>query len=428
MARARKGEGKAETEAPEALASEAASEDALDPGAREEASVTAPEDAEPTGWDTSAPEAKPEEEPSHQAPPQSESSRPRRGGLLPLVLGGAIAAGLGFGTALYVLPRYWVPEAPTAELDALKNSIAEQAARIDSLSTLIEAANSDAKVADLSAAVAALDAKSASGLADFGDMVAGLDSRVASAATRLDDVEARISALEKRPVAGGAASATALEAFGREMDTLRAQMAAQNSALSEARATLAEEANRAVESVRAAAAEAARIRTESEAAARRATARAALDRIDAALMAGGALDPALADLRDAGVAIPPPLAEQGQGVPTLEALRTAFPDAARDALAASLKETAAGDTWERLLAFLRTQSGARSLTPREGTDPDAILSRAEAALAAGDLAGSISEIGGLPAEGQARMTEWVALASRRISATEAAAALAAELQ
>ncbi|WP_413855752.1 COG4223 family protein, partial [Albidovulum sp.] len=130
----------------------------------------------------------------------------------------------------------------------------------------------------------------------------------------------------------------------------------------------------------------------------------------------------------AGVAIPPPLAEQGQGVPTLEALRTAFPDAARDALAASLKETAAGDTWERLLAFLRTQSGARSLTPREGTDPDAILSRAEAALAAGDLAGSISEIGGLPAEGQARMTEWVALASRRISATEAAAALAAELQ
>ena len=142
----------------------------------------------------------------------------------------------------------------------------------------------------------------------------------------------------------------------------------------------------------------------------------------------GALDPALADLRDAGVAIPPPLAEQGQGVPTLEALRTAFPDAARDALAASLKETAAGDTWERLLAFLRTQSGARSLTPREGTDPDAILSRAEAALAAGDLAGSISEIGGLPAEGQARMTEWVALASRRISATEAAAALAAELQ
>ena len=148
----------------------------------------------------------------------------------------------------------------------------------------------------------------------------------------------------------------------------------------------------------------------------------------AALMAGGALDPALADLRDAGVAIPPPLAEQGQGVPTLEALRTAFPDAARDALAASLKETAAGDTWERLLAFLRTQSGARSLTPREGTDPDAILSRAEAALAAGDLAGSISEIGGLPAEGQARMPEGVALASRRISAPEAAAALAAELQ
>ena len=113
---------------------------------------------------------------------------------------------------------------------------------------------------------------------------------------------------------------------------------------------------------------------------------------------------------------------------SVEALRAAFPPAARDALAASLRETASGSLWDRTLAFLQTQSGARSLAPREGTDPDAILSRAEAALAAGDLEAAITEIGALPADGQARMTEWVALANRRIAATAAAAALAAELK
>ncbi len=126
--------------------------------------------------------------------------------------------------------------------------------------------------------------------------------------------------------------------------------------------------------------------------------------------------------------MPPALAEQGQGVPTLEALRAAFAPAARAALAASLKQTAGGSLWDRSLAFLRTQSGARSLTPREGADPDAVLSRAEAALAAGDPGASIAAIAALPTDGQARMAEWVALAKRRIAATAAAAALAAELE
>ena len=205
-------------------------------------------------------------------------------------------------------------------------------------------------------------------------------------------------------------------------------MAGQKTALSDTFAKVQAEAAGATETMRAAVAEADRLRTEAEEAAKRTTARAALSRIEAALTAGGVLDPALADLKGAGIEVPQALAEQGQGVPTLDALRAAFPPAARGALAASLAESAGGSLWDRTLGFLRTQSGARSLTPREGADPDAVLSRAEAALAASDLGAAIGEIGTLPADGQARMAEWVALAKRRIAATSAAAALAAEVK
>ena len=79
-------------------------------------------------------------------------------------------------------------------------------------------------------------------------------------------------------------------------------------------------------------------------------------------------------------------------------------------------------------AFLRTQVGARSLEAREGDDPDAVLSRAEAALARGDIAAALDEIATLPAVGQDAMADWVALAETRRTALAAAADLAAQLQ
>ncbi|MCB2133097.1 MAG: hypothetical protein KDE02_09510, partial [Rhodobacteraceae bacterium] len=66
----------------------------------------------------------------------------------------------------------------------------------------------------------------------------------------------------------------------------------------------------------------------------------------------------------------------------------------------------------------------RSLTPRAGDDPDAILSRADAALKAGDLAAAIDEIAALPEGGKAVMAEWVGLAQRRMAALAAVSALA----
>lgn len=401
-----------------------------------EAGEDAPEpsaelDAPPEAIAETAAAAEPEQ-PSAPGPRQETGREPppsaRRGGFLAPLLGGVVAAGLGFGAAAYVLPRVWPPQLPTAELAAVRDGLARHTAQLDTLTKSLEAMAADPAAAELAAAQAASSKKTEAELADLRDSLATLDARSGDTAARLDTVEARLTALEKRPVGGGAASATALDAFGREMEALRTEMAGQKAALADAQARVKAEADAATATMRAAVAEADRLREEAEASARRTTARAALSRIEAALSAGGALDPALADLRGAGVEVPAALAEQGQGVPTLDALRRAFPPAARDALAASLRETASGSLWQRTLAFLRTQSGARSLAPREGADPDAVLSRAEAALAAGDLGAAIADIGALPADGQARMAEWVALAKRRIAATNAAAALAAELK
>jgi hypothetical protein len=156
-------------------------------------------------------------------------------------------------------------------------------------------------------------------------------------------------------------------------------------------------------------------------------ARAAVLRLQAAIDAGGPLDAALADLAAAGVAVPPALAERAAGVPTLAMLQAAFPEAARAALAASATVPPEGGLGERLIAFLRAQTGARSLTPREGDDPDAVLSRAEAALRAGDLAAVLAALDALPETAKPALAAWRAQAEARAAAVAAAADLAATL-
>jgi hypothetical protein len=78
-------------------------------------------------------------------------------------------------------------------------------------------------------------------------------------------------------------------------------------------------------------------------------------------------------------------------------------------------------------AFLRAQLGVRSLEPREGDDADAILSRAEAALAEGRLGDALAEIETLPEGARAAMSGWAAEATARRDALAAAEALSAEL-
>jgi len=80
-----------------------------------------------------------------------------------------------------------------------------------------------------------------------------------------------------------------------------------------------------------------------------------------------------------------------------------------------------------VMAFLQDQLGVRSVAPKDGNDADAVLSRAEAALKAGDLASAFAELDALPSEGQAEMTDWIALATRRAQALDALSALKQDL-
>lgn len=364
------------------------------------------------------------------APPPAPAAPPRRrsGGFLMPALGGVVAAGLGFGAAVYVLPAVWSPPQTRSEFVELTDALAAQTLRLDELqaavATLRDTAAGAGDLAALTAANTALADRVEAARADI-DSLAG---RLASATDAFGRLDARLTALEKRPVDGGAASATALEAFGRDMAAMRAEIAAERAAITEAQDRIAAAAEAAASRIKAVEVEAGRLKAEAAAEAARGAALASLRHVQAALESGAPIGDALAGLAAAGVSVPPGLTEQAQGVPSLAALRDAYPPAARAALAAALRAQS-GDAglWTRLGAFLRSQSGARSLAPRAGDDPDAILSRAEAALRAGDLPAAIAVIADLPPEGQVPMTEWIALANRRIAATEAVAALARDI-
>lgn len=120
---------------------------------------------------------------------------------------------------------------------------------------------------------------------------------------------------------------------------------------------------------------------------------------------------ALSDL-----AIPPAL-ELGadQGGVDLEQLKQQFPSAARRALAASDPAEPANLSAARLGAFIKRQLNARSLSPQTGASTDAILSRAEAALASGDLSAALAEIEVLTPAPAAQMAAWKALAEQKLA-------------
>lgn len=325
-------------------------------------------------------------------PPPEPAPRPvmdRRPTIAPMLAGGALAAALGFGGALFLATTY--PETlGIAGASGVDERLSSLTKRVEDLAAAVAAGGTDAAATE--SVTADLDAlrSEASGVAR------NVDALTKDVTARFGGLDKRVAALESVPTTPGGLSA--------------AEVAAQTQAAKEAEA------------------EAEKLRAEAEALARAANARAALAEVEAALESGIALEPALARLSDAGVTVPETLGSQGQGVPTLMALRATFPAAARDALATSLGEAADGSAWDRFTAFLRSQTGARSLTPRAGDDPDAVLSRAEAALGTGDLKAALAEISALPPGGQARMAEWIGLAERRLSAADAIAALAAQIE
>lgn len=417
MARARKTAPKPDEVAPipDAMVEAEALAEPVAAGEPEMPAAPAPEIALPEPERVESAEAPRHDDPP--LPPREIVRVEKRGGAGPLILGGLIAGGLGFASAGYVIPRYF-PQTGAVDVSAeIGAELASQTEKIAAIQSEIDGMKGAAPVA------AVIPDEVTAGIAQLGDRVQALEQATAGIGDRIGALESRVGTIESRPVTGDAASAGALDAIRREMEGYRAEIGDQMKAVEAAKGDIGAAAEAAAAKVASVSAEAERLRGESEAAAKAAVLTGSVSRILAALDSGAAIDGPVADLAAAGVEVPAALTEQAQGVPTLESLRESFPEAARNALAVTVRDASGGDTWGRITAFFRSQSGARSLSPRAGDDPDAILSRAEANLQAGDLGQTLAELGSLPDAGKAVMAEWMARAERRQQAVEAAQAL-----
>ena len=354
----------------------------------------------------------------------------RRGGgaFLGTVLGGILAAGAGFGLARMV-PGGWPVQgnsALEAQIKAQEDSLAGLKAQLSDLAAR--------PVQDSTEEIAALKSELQKMIADSADSAAVVDP-APMIAEATGDIQAliavldgRLTEIEKRPVgfAGAGVSSAAIAAYDRQLQDLRAQIAAQNGQGSDIAAQIEAVAADAKAQLAAAAQDTERLKAEAESAVQTATTGAAMGRIRAAIEAGRPYAGAVADLMALGMQIPPDIAGLAEtGVPTLTDLQRSFPAVARDALSAALRAQTPTGWGDRLTAFLRTQTGARSLSPRDGTDPDAVLSRAEGLLADGDIAATLAELGTLPAAAKDVLAPWVTEAESRQKAIAALSALSA---
>ncbi len=140
--------------------------------------------------------------------------------------------------------------------------------------------------------------------------------------------------------------------------------------------------------------------------------RLAIARLRAAVEAGAPYFDVISTMED----VPSELADHARtGMPTLLALQQEFPGAARASLAAPRNYTDEGTIGDRVVAFLRQATNARSLAPREGDSADAILSRAEARVAEGDLSAALEELDSLPRAARPAMADWIAKAEFRLA-------------
>ena len=316
---------------------------------------------------------------------------------IPAVFGGLVAGmvGLAFGASdqlSAILPesmqRSATAEVTAEDISALRDQIAELEAQL--------AQTPDAP--DLSA----IEAQIAQGLSDQAEAAAAAD---ASLSDRIDALGTQLTELAQAPLEASV-SDEAIAAY-------EAELAAVQSALAQQRAEVEDMI-----------AEAAQMEAEASENARIAQAQAAVTRLLAALDTSGPFSAEVTELQSLGVTVPDALSSASDGLTSLGELQASFPELARDALAAA-RDVEGGS--EGLSGFLQRQLGARSVTPREGDDPDAVLSRAEAALTQGDLAQTLAELNALPDVAKAPLSDWMAAAQERQAALAAADDLAQSL-
>ncbi|MDD7971432.1 hypothetical protein [Roseinatronobacter alkalisoli] len=287
--------------------------------------------------------------------------------ILPLLLGGVLAGAIGYG-AHFLIASQGSGQADLAALQAELSALRQDMPDMPDLAPL------QAELADLRSDMSAL-----SGPGADADMLAALEGRIDALA---GDSETRATVLRDL------------------QDRIAADLAQMQAELADLR-DLAEN----------------RMST-AEAAIDAALARSGLDSLRAALETGQPFGDALERIAQGGFDPAPVLRDNAAtGIPTLEQLQDGFPDAARAAIRASLGDAPADSAAERVVNFLRAQTGARSTTPRDGDDPDAVLSRASVAVESGDLDTALSLIAQLPQAGRDALSDWQSDAEAHQAAT-----------
>ncbi len=318
----------------------------------------------------------------------------RKGGFFPMLLGGVAAAGIGFGSALYLLPELpesWLPNTGEDNTALLQRLDAQDAAMAELKAALTSAGDTSALQDSLSATQTSVET------------LAGDVATLKSSLGAVGDIETRITTLEKAPMAS--ATPEAVAAYNREMEALQAALSKQRAEV-EAMAAEAEQKNASAEMT-----------------AQDALKRSAMSQILTSLETGSGFGEAVDSLTAAGVAVPESLSAQAGGVPSIDALKENFAEPARAALAAARKAGGGGG----LGGFLKAQLGARSLEPQEGDSADAVLSRVEAAVKEGRLGDALAEAAALPEAAQAQLTDWTDAVKARQAAVEAAEALSQQI-
>lgn len=348
--------------------------------------VAMPASVDPSGTPASDP-FEPPPPPDSPVDPAPASTRARGSGVVGPLLGGAIAALGGFALSHFNVFGL-APKDAAGDLAALSQSVA----RLQDQDSAAQA-----ELSALASRVAKMESLPAPPQMDM---------------SRLDDLEKRLGAITTLPADSSAATA----ALAARLSELEGRVEARTGSGSSP--DLQAKLDEALARLDAAEGDARTRTAEADAAKAAADRGIALDALSDAVASGSPFAAELQALDDQALTEAlGPLAERG--VLTLDQLQAGFPHAARDALRIA-RDLSTADGWgDRLVDFLATQTGARSLSPREGSDPDAVLSRAEFALSEGRLADTLAALQALDPAIRAPLEAWSEAAQAHLAARTA---------
>ena len=306
------------------------------------------------------------------------------------IVGGLAGGALGILAAISLPYLTGQPNKAEQALSGVELAAADMARLQEQLAELREMIPPETDLSVLEGDIAALEGK-------VSELVPEVAEVQATTSDELSNLDARLAALFRRvevlEISSGDASLSQAAETEEQLARFKKQL---DQFVAEAEARIAELETRAFEA----------------GAASSAGNRFAIARLRAVVETGAPYFDVISTMED----VPAELADHARtGIPTLLMLQQEFPGAARASLAASRSYSGDGTIRDRIVTFLRQATNARSLTPREGDSADAILSRAEASVAEGDLLAALAELEALPHAARPAMADWIARAEFRLA-------------